>query len=146
MPDDVNDSIKKLQHWFMVWPHNETDQVTLSNFCDMICRSLEDFPAPGGIDNDRIFMWDNLKSHTTALVYLTVEGQLTPNLFWIVQRLPYQPKYATIKYIICQLTTELSRGITVQDNTETMTMKIEQIASHVGRDGKANNTFENCGY
>ena len=130
----------------MVRPYNGTDQVTFSNFCDMICRSLEDFPAPGGIDNDRIFMWDNLRSHTTALVYQTVEGRPTPNLFQIVRRPPYQPKYAPIEYIICQLTTELSRVITVQDNTETMTMKIEQIASHVGRDGKANNTFENCGY
>ena len=91
-------------------------------------------------------MWDNLQAHLTDLVYETVQGRETPNIFQIVRCPPYQPKYAPIEYIICEIASQLQKEIMAIDTTATMIPKIQQIALRVGQDGKANNTFIHCGY
>ena len=44
-------------------------------------------------DQRRILMLDNLRSHLTKQVYMTVYVRLTPNRFEIVLSPPYIPKY-----------------------------------------------------
>lgn len=120
LPDGVDGSLKNLRRWVWVQPYAGTDQVTFAYFCDYVCHELEQHPAPYGLDNDHIIMWDNLRAHLTDLVYETVQGQETPNIFQIVRHPLYQPKYAPIKYIICEITSQLQKEITVIDTTAMM--------------------------
>ena len=108
--------------------------------------SFETHPAPGDVDNERVFLRDNLSAHKTTLVYQTVEGREGPNRFRIVCRPPYRPQIAPIEYPIYDIAYELERRIDRHDNTNTMEQMIYNIVATVGNNGNFDNTFDHCGY
>ena len=72
-----------------------------------MCTPIENNPI-GDVDDYRIFMWDNLSVHKTALVHHTVESRGTglgggAEQFEIVCRPPYQPNIAPVEYKICDI-------------------------------------------
>jgi len=146
IPAHLDGSIEKPRKWLQTFQRGGTDEFMFAAFCEHICGSFETHPAPGDLDNERVFLWDNLSAHKTALVYQTVEGRGGPNRFRIVCRPPYQPKIAPIEYKICDIAYELQRRIGPHDNTNTMEQMIYTIAATVGNNGNFNNTFDHCGY
>ena len=91
-------------------------------------------------------MWDNFGAHLTAIVYQTVQGQPTANVFEIVKRPPYQPKYGPIKYIFCELGDQLCKNSQEDWTHIYLKQEIENILSMIGRNGKFDNTIAHCGY
>jgi len=123
--------------------------VTSSLFVDSICRSFEQNPVPAtaagpSVDDNRVFIWDNLHSHLTDLVCTTVQRRPSPNQFVIVPRPPYQPKLGPIEYAICEIAGRLER-CNIRD-TAGMIQQIHNAVGQIGRDGKFSNTFAHCGY
>jgi hypothetical protein len=108
LPPLVDGSTMKPRRWVSVTEDNCTAFV-YADFIDSICRDLEVSPAPGDIDDYRIFMWDNLTAHHAPIVAQLVEGRPTANRFDIVPRPPYQPKYGPIEYVFCELAATLTR-------------------------------------
>ena len=96
-------------------------------------------------------MWDNLQSHKAPIVYQTVIGDnnFLPGaqcLFDIVLRPPYQPKYAPIEYIFCEIACRLKQRAQAEWSTMDMIAAIYVIAGEIGFDGKFDKTFAHCGY
>ncbi len=44
-----------------------TNQYVFSQYMDYVCSDIEDNPVPGGYNEQKFFMWDNLSVHTTAM-------------------------------------------------------------------------------
>jgi hypothetical protein len=110
LPPLVDGSTMNPRRWVSVTEDNCTAFV-YADFIDSICRDLEVPPAPGDIDDYRIFMWDNLTAHHAPIVAQLVEGRPTANRFDIVPRPPYQPKYGPIEYVFCGLAATLTRRV-----------------------------------
>jgi len=146
LPAHIDGSIETPRKWIRIFRRGGTDEFMFAAFCDHICRSFETYPAPGDVDAERVFLWDNLSAHKTALVYQTVEGRGGLNRFRIVCRPPYQPKVAPVEYKICDVCHELQRQINATSNTDDMEQMIYAIVGTVGDNGNFNNTFDHCGY
>jgi hypothetical protein len=144
LPNIVYGSIRRPRRWFTVNHIADTNQVTFVAFCDNLLTDIETHPCPGGNDDYRILMWDNLGSHLTPLVYQTVQGRPSPNVFEIVKRPPYQPKYGPMEYIFCELGDQLRKLSCENWTHQQLKHEIEQILSSIGRDGKFDNTFAHC--
>jgi transposase len=146
LPPHVTGSITRPRRWIRVNDFAGTNQVEFASFVDYVLTDIETNPVPNGNDDSRLLLWDNLAAHLTALVYQTVQGRPTPNVFEIVARPPYQPKYGPIEYIFCELGDELRRRSRPHWTINTLRQEIIQILSSIGHDGKLNNTFAHCGY
>jgi hypothetical protein len=146
LPANIDGSREKPRRWITARQVAGTSAIDFSAFCNTVCTSIETHPAPGDVDHDRVFLWDNLRSHYSALVAQTVEGRPTANIFRIVPRPPYQPKYGPIEYIFCELSAELQRRVQPDWNSQIMTAEILQISRELGCLGKFDNTFDHCGY
>jgi transposase len=147
LPPNVDGSIvQHPRHWFKVNGNAGTNQVAFAEFCEYMLTDIETNPTPNGNDNDRLLMWDNLGSHLTLLVYQTVQGRPTANVFEIVRRPPYQPKYGPIEYIFCERGDQLRKNSQEDWTHLTLKNEIENILSAIGRDGKFDHTFVHCGY
>lgn len=152
LPAHVDGSVENPRRRIRVRPYSGTTAADFASFCDQVCSELEQYPAslagqPGfQPDMDRVFMWDNLRSHLSPLVYQTVEGRKSPNRFRIVRRPPYQPKYGPIEYCFAEMEAMLSREVKATDDTNSLMALIQSVASRVGRQGNFKRTFEYCGY
>jgi transposase len=146
LPPNVDGSIQRPRRWFKVSDIAGTNQVAFAEFCDYMLTDIETNPTPNGNDDDRLLMWDNLGAHLTLLVYQTVQGRPTANVFEIVRRPPYQPKYGPIEYIFCELGDQLRKLSTENWTHLSLKQEIENVLSTIGRDGKFDNTFAHCGY
>ena len=149
LPPGTRGSIQHPRRWIRVNTAQGTSAIEFANFCDGICRDVEQNPC-GPNDTDRKMMWDNLTSHHSPHVIHTVRGRNqipnNPTHWEIIPRPPYQPKFGPIEYIFCEIACELKRSAQPDWNTDRMVQEIRNIAARIGRDGSFDRTFEHCGY
>ena len=67
-------------------------------------------------------------------------------VFMCIPRPPYQPKFAPIEYIICQIATELSRRRRRGWNLDILEQELHNICATVGNHNVANKTWRHIGY
>jgi hypothetical protein len=99
LPPDVDGSIERPRRWIWVWIISGMTATIFSEFCEHMCASIEN----SALDEEHVFLWDNLQAHLTPLVYHTVEGHQGNCTFHIIPRPPYQPKFGPIEYIFVSL-------------------------------------------
>jgi hypothetical protein len=142
LPRNVDGSVENPRRWWRIFDDQGTDHVTFSNFVADVLSDLEASALPN--DMYRVLMWDNLSSHLTALVYNTVYGRPSPNRFRFVPRPPYQPKYGPTEYHFAELAADLQQNVQPEWTRNDLKGEINQTLTHIGREGKANNTFSYC--
>jgi transposase len=145
LPDHVLGSVYHPRKWFRITTKTVDDQV-FADFVDEICKDIEENPVSHDTDKERIFMWDNLAAHKTPLVLSTMENRETDHVFHSICRPPYQPKFAPIEYIFCQLSTELRRRVKQRWTKENLRDEVHNIILALGWDGSIDRTFRHCGY
>ena len=145
IPPHIYGSIQNPRKWFRILTKN-VDQVVFADFLDEVCKDIEQNPVPGGYDDSRLFLWDNLAAHQTGLVITTIEYRPDPDQssFIAVPCPPYQPKYAPIEYAFCEISCLLSEMI--QPNWKLVDLRnaILDCIVRLGRDCKFNRTFNHC--
>ena len=131
--------------WYKVTEGN-VDQFLYADFINEICTDIEENPLPS--DNERIFLWDNLALHGTAYVSYMLEMRPTRHLhrFIAIPRPPYQPKYAPIEYVFCQISNELAKLTSDNDNLDDLRRNVTNICTVIGHNGSMDRTFQHCGY
>ena len=122
------------------------DQFVYASFIDEICRDIEAHPLPH--DNERYFLWDNLALHGTAYVNFTLEMRPTRNQFQFIAIPwpPYQPKFAPIEYVFCQIANDLAKRTTETDTLNDLRNNITNLCTVIGNGGNFDRTFAHCGY
>ena len=145
IPNGEMGSILCPRRWLNVIQTGGTTGLVFSDFINHIATDIENNGRHrDGFPNDlnRIFMWDNLNSHLTALISQTVEVRNGPCVFSSINRPPYQPKHGPIEYAICELVTNIADHAEPAWTTRDLETAISDAA---GRIGPFNNTFERCG-
>lgn len=145
LPPHSNGSVARPRRWIRVRERAGTTAFAFADFCEEVCTSIEVYPV-AGLDNQRIFMWDNLQSHLSPLVHQIVEARNGNCHFSILRRPPYQPKYGPIEYAFCDLIQRLQFRVDRRTTLVDLRHIILQIASQLGMNGGFDNTFEHCGY
>jgi hypothetical protein len=142
LPANQDGSLENPRRWFKLLDNAGTDQETFADFVDEVLQSLE----VSNLENDqhRVLLWDNLSAHMTALVYNTVHGRPTPNVFTIIPRPPYQPKYGPTEYHFAELCARLRQRVQPDWTRDILKLEILNILSELGRGGRAHNTFHYC--
>lgn len=120
------------------------NQIIFAEFLEHICNDIETNPVPGGYDLQCYFLWDNLSVHNTAIVENTLEIRPTNHSFVAIPRPPYQPKYAPIEYIFCEIACRLADMVEEHWTTRELRNAIIQCILHIGRNCKLNRTFRHC--
>ena len=72
LPPHMYGSIYNPRKWWKITCDN-VNQIIFADFLEMVCSDIETNPVPGGYDLERIFLWDNLAAHETAIVNNTIE-------------------------------------------------------------------------
>jgi hypothetical protein len=135
-------SLDNPRRWVSILQNSGTTINHFSDFCDLICNDIEQFPVMP-TDQHRIFLWDNLNSHHANYVNQRVTGREGVTQWSIVPRPPYMPKYGPIEYKICDVTHEcMKRKLPGWD-----VPRLEQeVRAAVQRIGPFDSTFQHCGY
>jgi hypothetical protein len=102
LPPHVQGSVDHPQRWIRCVHATGTTTNIFRDFCDYVCRDIETNNIPG-TDFHQIFIWDNLGAHCSRYVHNTVTNRVDPSNFSIVPRPPYNPKYGSIEYKICEV-------------------------------------------
>lgn len=138
-------SINHPRVWYKIVDGN-VDQFVYAEFIDEICSDIEQNPLPE--DNERIFLWDNLALHGTAYVSYTLEMRPLRNQFRFIAipRPPYQPKFAPIEYVFCQISNELAKMTNDDDTMMDLQQNITNLCTIIGMGGSMDRTFRHCGY
>jgi transposase len=145
LPGHVPGSTQRPRKWFKITTGTVDEQV-FAEFVEEVCSDIEESPASWETDKERIFLWDNLAAHKTPLVTSTLEDRDSDHTFFSICRPPYQPKWAPIEYIFCQISTELRRMVRKSWTKENLTDALYGIILSLGWDGSFDSTFRHCGY
>jgi len=97
------------------------------------------------VDQDRIFLFDNLRSHLTNQVQVTVHVRPSPNRFQTVPRPPYMPKYGPTEYVFAEVGAELAERVQPHWDMNILEQNVVDILSRMGRDGTFQRIFQHCG-
>jgi transposase len=145
LPAHERGSIQNPRKWFTLTEDN-VDQFIFADFIEHLCSDIEAHPTIS--DDERIFMWDNLSVHKTALVSNTLQNRESRDrhLFYPLARPPYQPKWAPIEYVFCQIAEELSNRVEAEWNEDSLRHALRTIVMGLGCDYVFNKTFAHCGY
>ena len=96
--DGANCSRRNPRRWVMITEEN-CDQYVFGNFINTILHSIESYPAPENVDQDRVLLWDNLSLHKIPYVMNLIYNRETNDKFSVVNYPPYRPRIALIEYI-----------------------------------------------
>ena len=145
LPAHIYGSIQNPRRWWLLTTDN-VNQINFSDFVDSVCTDIENHPVPGNFDNERYLMWDNLSAHLTGLLHATVEMRPTrpQQQFTIIPRPPYQPKYAPVEYVFCEIAMRLVQLVQPHWKLVHLRLAIQDILINVGRDCRLNRTFRHC--
>ena len=147
LPPHMYGSIQNPRKWWKITT-DSMNQYVFANYMDYVLSSIENDPVPGGYDNDRVLLWDNLSVHKTTMVATMV--QLRPRKdefrFISINRPPYQPNIAPIEYIFGMIGMQLSQRCAKDWGLDRLVEEIHYACVHVGLDGSLDNTFIHCGY
>lgn len=147
LPAHVDGSTENPRRWFEFIEEGGTTSEIFSGFVDTALSNMESSGHP--VDGHRILLWDNLASHLTNQVHVTVYGRPNPagnHHFDIVPRPPYMPKYGPTEYIFAELGHKLRQNCQPNWTFDTMRQEVITILSQVGRNGSFNALFDHCGY
>ena len=75
-------------------------------FCELVCGDIKR-NGINGMDNNQIFIWDNLQAHHAAYVHETVANRAGPRRFSILLRPQYHPNFGPIKHTICKVMSQV---------------------------------------
>lgn len=110
IPAHLDSSLENPRRWFWILDDADgTSEDLFSRFVDHVLNRLE--ATTHQVDDHRICLWDNLRSHLGPTVYNTVYGRATPNTFSFIARPPYQPKYGPTEYMFAELTNRLQQRV-----------------------------------
>mmetsp|Transcript_40189 Transcript_40189/g.45907 ORF Transcript_40189/g.45907 Transcript_40189/m.45907 type:complete len:221 (-) Transcript_40189:115-777(-) len=114
---NISGSIENPRRWIKVIISAGTTAYTFSDFIEYICNDIETNSVPANlsdINDDRKFLWDNLRAHMAPIVVQTVEVRPpgSNTTFSYIPRPPYQPKYGPIEYKICDLISAVGKKST----------------------------------
>jgi len=98
IPPERDGSIQNPRRWFRVGYSTGTTIYTFANFVREVNENIDANPAEGDVDDYHVYMWDNLWSHTNALIYNVVENWPGDRAKEIILRSPYQPKFDPTEY------------------------------------------------
>lgn len=141
VPGHIRGSILNPRHWLKVGITNGTMSDDFDGFLDDLMDDLENRPLLGVENDGRIFLWDNLSSHLTPLIYNLVAARDAGHR--INPRPPYRPWIAPIEYVFCQLAERVRQNVYQIDNIYDLMHQIHCIVPLLnGFDA----TFEHCGY
>ena len=127
LPDNMDGSIARPRRWIRVLRLAGMPGSIFADFCNQVCTDIENNPIPG-LDNHRVFLWDNLRAHQTGQVVQTVEGRGGPCHFTIVSWPPYQPKYGPIEYVILDLVSQLRKEVDRDWNEDIAEQRLYQVS------------------
>jgi hypothetical protein len=119
----------------------EQRQLFFCDFVDHICSNI-DQNGIDGTDNHRVFLWDNLAVHHSAIVHNAVHLGAGPCEFSIFPWCPYHPEFGPIEYNICNLCEQIQVRKRKDWTDQILKQELPQIANTLtGFDA----TFEDCG-
>ena len=102
---------------------------------------LDNNQIPGIPQEVRVFLWDNLSSHSTPLIHNSVARRQAGHR--INPRPPYRPWMALIEYVFYQLADRLRQRVFRINKTVDLIHEIHEIIPTLsGFDA----TFEHCKY
>jgi transposase len=136
-------SLENPRKWWKI-TDGSVDQFIFSDFLEQICSDIEQHPTES--DDERVFLWDNLSVHLTALVRNTLELCPSNHVFYSVARPAYRPKWAPIEYCFCQIANELTRKVWSGWDGDDLRTELNHLLLNLGSDNVFNKTFAHCGY
>ena len=110
-------------------------------YLNWLVDDLELNPIPGIPVEGRVFLWDNLSSHLTPLIYNSVAARNAGHR--INPRPPYRPWIAPIEFIFCQLACLIRQCCYKIHNTIDLVHEIHNVVPLLNG---FNATFAHCGY
>jgi hypothetical protein len=147
VPDTFRGSVAKPRVWHRIFYQRGVDQVDFSWFVDFVCHDLEENPAPGWPDLQRIFTCGDRESHLTDLVYDTAEFRDSPNRFNIVVRPRFPHISSPAERSICAVYQEVQRRAKRDWTVDTVLENVHRILTGgFGWNGEALNRFVGCGF
>ena len=138
----IRGSVERPRRWIRCVRNIGTTTNIFRDFCDYVCRDIETNNIPG-TDFHRIFMWDNLAAHHSRYVHNTVANRVGPSNFSIVPRPPYNPKYGSIEYKICEVMEKIRLKKEEDWDLNRLEQEIMIAANQIER---FDETFIHCGY
>ena len=147
IPNGQIGSLTNPRKWWKITVEN-TNQYIFAEYIDYVLSDIEDNPVPGGYDEQKYLMWDNLSAHMTPLVTATVElrNRVPGFRFVPLRRPPYQPKFAPIEYIFGEISGILERKCGRDWDQARLVQELHNACVVVGRNGSLSRTFRHCGY
>jgi hypothetical protein len=142
LPPHLRGSVQRPRRWIRCIQGCGTTINIFRDFCDHICTEIEQYGVEG-TDDHRIFIWDKLAAHHSAYVHQTVTGREVPRRFSIIARRQYHPKYGSIAYKICKVTSILRKRKEPHWTMQTLENEIYQAAASIET---FDSTFVHCGY
>ena len=140
LPAHVYGSVQNPRRWKRVEVVAGTTTEIFNEFLTEICEDLRNFPAPGQAAEQRVFLWDNLFSHASPIIFQTVEADyghiIKP------RPPPYRPADGPIEYVFCQLADRLREGVHAIKN---ITHLLNEINVIIGQLGGFDETFAEVG-
>jgi transposase len=136
-------SIQNPRKWWQITDRS-VDQFVFADFINDICNDIERNPTES--DDERVFLWDNLSAHLTPVVTNTLEHRPSRHNFYSIARPAYQPKWAPIEYVFCQISNDLTSKVLAGWDTDTLREELHNLLLHLGDDYVFNRTFAHCGY
>ena len=138
LPPHQTGSIENPTRWVQVVRGTGTTAEVFFNFLQTIIDSVENRSSilhqlnlP--FNQYRVFLWDNLNSHSSPLVAMTLYGHPGPrNRFSSVNKPPYQSKYGSIEYKICDLIHELQMEACHDWDIDILEQEIYNAANIIG--------------
>eukprot|EP00536_Pseudo-nitzschia_multiseries_P017840 jgi/Psemu1/52817/gm1.52817_g len=145
LPADVTGNIARPHRWADARRVAGTTGDSFASFIGSICTSIKDHQrvTETNVDDWRVFLWENLSSHYSPIIYETIMGRVDPPQFDILPCLAYQPKYELIKYVICLLLSHMKVNVTGESDLNQMEQQILDMAAAIG---SFDATFTHCGY
>ena len=146
IPPHRDGSIENPSRWFRVSYVSGTTTYRFADFLTEVNTSLDNHPADGDLDKNRVYMWDNLQSHLNPLIYNVVEHWPGNGMKQIVLRPPYQPKFGPTEYVFCQLAAKVQTMVRPDWTHKNLRLALMQLLANIGRGGAFDRTFAHCGY
>lgn len=147
LPENVLGSVALPRHWIWVTQGAGTPGYGFAEFLEHVCSSIETHPAPGDVDDERMFLWDyHICVNMAGLVAQTVEARRGSTQFCNVHRPSYHPRYGPTAYIFRQLGQRLQNAVTRDTSLQELKQLILGTVSQLGMSGGFETHFIHCGY
>ena len=140
LPPNIYGSVEWPRRWAKVDSISGTSTEDFDDLLIELCEDLLNNPPVGQSNERRVFLWDNLGSHTSPVVHQTVEADYG---HIIMRRSAYRPADEPIEYVFCQLADRLrDRCHTIRN----LLRLVNAINCIIGQLRGFDETFDHVGY